>query len=68
VRDAGFAYDPPAQHSSELTYLQETAVVGDKVEDLSRIAVLEPRFATRPGVVEEQRRRHQLILYVTVPL
>ena len=40
----------------------------NKIESLlSRVAALEEDFATRPGVVDEQRRRHELILYVTVP-
>jgi len=34
---------------------------------LSRIFALEACFATHLGVVDEQRRRHELILYVTAP-
>ena len=41
----------------------------NKTEDLlSRVATLEPDFATLPGGVDEQRRRHQLIRYVVLPL
>ena len=37
----------------------------NKIEDLlSRAVALEADFATLPGDVDEQRRRHQLILYV----
>ena len=41
----------------------------NKIEDLlSRVAALEADFATLPVDVDEQRRRHQLIRYVTLPL
>ena len=40
----------------------------NKMEDLlSRVAVFEADFATLPGAVDEQRRRHELILYLIVP-
>jgi len=40
--------------------------VKNKIEDLfSQVATLEADFATLPGDVDEQRRRHQLIRYVT---
>jgi len=40
--------------------------VRNKIEDLlSRAVALEADFATLPGDVDEQRRRHQLIRYVT---
>ena len=40
----------------------------NKIEDLlSRVAALEEKFATLPGPVDEQRRRHELILYLIVP-
>ena len=49
-------------------HLQETVVI-NKIEDLlSRITALEARFATRPGDVQEQRRRHELIRYVILPV
>ena len=34
---------------------------------LSRVAALEADLATLPGAVDEQRRRHELILYLIVP-
>ena len=38
----------------------------NKIKDLlSRVAALEADFATLPGDVDEQRRRYQLIRYVT---
>ena len=47
---------------------QETAVVENKVANLlPRIASLGERFDTRPGSVAEQRRRDDLIRYVTIP-
>jgi len=40
-----------------------------KIEDLiSRVIELEELFATRPGDVEEQRRRRKLIRYVSILL
>ena len=49
--------------------LQETVFARNKIEDLlSRIVTLEARFATLPGDVEEQRRRHELIWYAILPL
>jgi len=41
--------------------------VRNKIEDLlSRVAALEEDFATLPGEVDEQRRRRELIWYVTL--
>ena len=41
----------------------------NKIEDLlSRVAALEEDIATLPGGVDEQRRRHELIWYVTLSL
>ena len=40
----------------------------NKIEDLlSRVTALEADFATLPGPVGEQRRRHELILYAIIP-
>jgi len=51
------------------TNLQDTAVIGNKIEILlSHLAVLEARFATRPSDVAEQRRRSRLIRYAIFPL
>ena len=47
---------------------QETTVDSSIENLLSRIVALETRFATRPGDVEEQRRRSELIQYVIIPL
>ncbi|KAF9643223.1 hypothetical protein BDM02DRAFT_3192003 [Thelephora ganbajun] len=48
--------------SAVYTNHKKTAAVGNKIEDiLSRIEVLEARFATPPGSVVEQRRRSELI-------
>ena len=50
------------------THLQETATIGDTIENLlSRIVALEMRFETSPGEVEELRRRSDLIRYVIIP-
>jgi hypothetical protein len=61
-------YDSPLKILLQLTHLQETIAVGNKIENLlSRIAGLEALFATRPGNVEEQRRRSELIRYAVIP-
>ncbi|KAF9646611.1 hypothetical protein BDM02DRAFT_3270823 [Thelephora ganbajun] len=47
---------------------QETVAIGNKIEVLlSCIVALEERFDSRPGDVEEQRRRRELIGYVVIP-
>jgi hypothetical protein len=47
------------------THFQESVAVGNKTKVLlSHIVVLEERFDSLPGVVEEQRRRDKVIEYV----
>jgi hypothetical protein len=46
--------------------LQETIIVRSIEDLLSRITVLEATFAERPGDVEEQRRRSDLIRYAVI--
>ena len=60
----GVRLRPPAQNPSLTNTLQETVVIGNRIENLlSRIAALEAVFAMRPGDVEEQSRRNELIRY-----
>ena len=48
---------------------QEVIAVGNRIEGLlSRMVALEARFATLPGNVGEQRRRHELIRYAILLL
>jgi len=52
-----------------MSYLQETAAVRDKINNLlSRIAVLEALFATSAGDVAERKRRNELLQYAIIPL
>ena len=63
-----FAYDSLLDVLLCRTQLQETAAIRNEIEDiLSRVFVLEKRFATPPGDVGEQRRRSELIRYVVIP-
>ena len=54
------------QDSSLMNTPQESVAIGNKVEVLlSHVVTLEECFDSRPGDVTEQRRRDQLIRYVT---
>ena len=60
-----FACDPPPNIITQLTYLQGTTSVRNKIDILLlHLAGLEALFATRPGNVTEQGRRSELIRYL----
>lgn len=64
---ARFARDPLLKAFLRLTLPQEAVAIGNKIENLLlHVAALEALFTTRPGDVEEQRRRNELIRYVVI--
>ena len=62
-----FAYGPRLRGFFVEPIMQEIVAVRNIEGLLSRITALEALFAKRPGDVEEQRRRNDLIRYVVIP-
>ena len=58
---------PPPKVFLLLNHLQETVIINKIQNLLSRIAVLEALFSTRPVDVDDQRRRSELIRYAAPP-